>query len=100
MPGNEAMSYKNAELFKRLLRMLQHVYTSKAPYNNGFCTPSRPSMFIFPVFISRKKIRTTSAYIFETLFKKGVNSDVTISALGKLFFCISDYQSNLIRRQG
>lgn len=39
----------------------------------------------FFVFIFRKKIRTTSAYIFETLFKKGVNSDVTISALGKLF---------------
>jgi len=25
------MSYENAELLKRLLRMLQHVYTSKAP---------------------------------------------------------------------
>lgn len=30
----------------------------------------------------RKKIVTTSTYIYETLFKKGVNSDVTITALG------------------
>lgn len=32
----------------------------------------------------RKKIVATSTYIYETLFKKGVNSDVTISALGQL----------------
>ena len=38
------------------------------------------------VFFSRKKIQTTSVYIFETLFKKGVNSDVTISALGRPSF--------------
>lgn len=30
----------------------------------------------------RKKIVATSTYIYETLFMKGVNSDVTISALG------------------
>ena len=30
----------------------------------------------------RKKIVATSTYIYETLFKKGVNSDVTITALG------------------
>ena len=30
----------------------------------------------------RKKIVATSTYIYETLFKKGINSDVTITALG------------------
>ena len=30
----------------------------------------------------RKKIVATSTYIYETLFKRGVNSDITISALG------------------
>ena len=30
----------------------------------------------------RKKIQTTSTYIYETLFKKGANSDITITALG------------------
>ena len=30
----------------------------------------------------RKKIQTTSSYIYDTLFQKGVNSDVTITALG------------------
>ena len=30
----------------------------------------------------RKKIVATSTYIYETLFKKGINSDITITALG------------------
>lgn len=30
----------------------------------------------------RKKIQTTSTYIYETLYRKGANSDITISALG------------------
>lgn len=30
----------------------------------------------------RKKIVATSTYIYETLFQKGVDSDVTISSLG------------------
>jgi hypothetical protein len=30
----------------------------------------------------RKKIVTTSTYIYETLFRKGINSDITITALG------------------
>ena len=30
----------------------------------------------------RRKIVATSTYIYETLFKRGVNSDVTIIALG------------------
>ena len=30
----------------------------------------------------RKKIQTTSNYIYETLFKSGANSDIAISALG------------------
>lgn len=30
----------------------------------------------------RKKIVATSTYIYETLFKNGINSDITISALG------------------
>lgn len=32
----------------------------------------------------RKKIQTTSNYIYETLYKNGANSDITISALGML----------------
>ncbi len=30
----------------------------------------------------RKRILTTSDYIFETLYKQGADSDVTINALG------------------
>lgn len=30
----------------------------------------------------RKKIQTTSSYIYNTLFRQGVNSDITIHALG------------------
>ena len=30
----------------------------------------------------RRKIVATSTYIYDTLFKRGVNSDVTIMALG------------------
>jgi BTB/POZ domain-containing protein 13 len=37
-------------------------------------------LFSFP---QRKRIKTTSTYIFETLFENGTNSDVTIKALGK-----------------
>jgi hypothetical protein len=31
----------------------------------------------------RKRIQTTSSYIYDTLFMKGVNADVSIAALGE-----------------
>lgn len=31
----------------------------------------------------RKRIQTTSDYIFETLYNKGADSDITICALGE-----------------
>lgn len=40
----------------------------------------------------RKKIQTTSTYIYETLFKKGANSDITIVALGRLLSIVYQYQ--------
>jgi BTB/POZ domain-containing protein 13 len=49
----------------------------------------------------RKKIQATSSYIYDTLFQKGVNSDVTITALGKewklhrLYLCQSGYFSGM-----
>ncbi|XP_077999402.1 germ cell-less protein-like 1 [Glandiceps talaboti] len=49
----------------------------------------------------RKKLQTTSKYIFETLFINGQNSDVTISALGKnwnlhkVYLCQSGYFSSM-----
>jgi hypothetical protein len=33
--------------------------------------------------VPRKKIQTTSSYIYDTLFMKGVNADVSIAALGE-----------------
>ena len=38
---------------------------------------------VFVLFPCRKKIQTTSAYIYETFFKQGTHSDVVIKALGK-----------------
>lgn len=49
----------------------------------------------------RKQIQTTSTYIYETLFKRGVNSDITITALGKewklhkIYLCQSGYFSSM-----
>ena len=34
----------------------------------------------------RKRIRSTSDYIYETLFNQGADSDITIHALGTLDF--------------
>ena len=36
----------------------------------------------FALYCHRKRIQATSSYIYDTLFQKGVNSDVTITALG------------------
>ena len=45
-------------------------------------------MMWFDLILSyRKKMKTTSEYIYNTLFVNGENSDVTIKALGKSFFC-------------
>nr|XP_006819928.1 PREDICTED: germ cell-less protein-like 1-like [Saccoglossus kowalevskii] len=49
----------------------------------------------------RKKLHTTSKYIYETLFVSGQNSDVTIQALGKewhlhkVYLCQSGYFSSM-----
>ncbi|XP_070535046.1 germ cell-less protein-like 1 isoform X4 [Ptychodera flava] len=49
----------------------------------------------------RKKLQTTSKYIFETLFINGQNSDVTIRALGKdwalhkVYLCQSGYFASM-----
>jgi BTB/POZ domain-containing protein 13 len=49
----------------------------------------------------RKRIQTTSSYIYDTLFMKGVNADVSIAALGKewklhrLYLCQSGYFSGM-----
>ena len=37
----------------------------------------------FKNIFHRKKIKTTSAYIYETFFEQGTHSDVVIHALGK-----------------
>lgn len=40
------------------------------------------SFFSF-FFLSRKKLKSTSKYIYQTLFLNGENSDIRISALGQ-----------------
>ena len=40
-------------------------------------------------FEFRKKQRTTSDYIYHTLFVNGQDSDITLVALGKLTFFLS-----------
>lgn len=50
--------------------------------------------------ICRKKLRTAE-YIFQTLFKEGKNSDVTVLALGntfhlhKIYLCQSSYFASM-----
>ena len=50
---------------------------------------------------TRKKLKNTSRYIFETLFQNGQDSDVTISALGnswplhKVYLCQSPYFNSM-----
>ena len=36
----------------------------------------------------RKKIQCTSDYIYETLFNRGADSDITIHALGMYYCCL------------
>ncbi|XP_064404214.1 germ cell-less protein-like 1 isoform X2 [Halichondria panicea] len=49
----------------------------------------------------RKKIKSTSNYIYQTLFRDGINSDLTIRALGKewklhkVYLCQSGYFSSM-----
>lgn len=49
----------------------------------------------------KKKLRTTSKYIYQTLFVEGRNSDVKITALGqewrlhRIYLCQSDYFSSM-----
>ncbi|XP_022255891.1 germ cell-less protein-like 1 isoform X1 [Limulus polyphemus] len=49
----------------------------------------------------RRKLMTTSQYIYKTLFQEGLNSDVTIMALGrewklhKVYLCQSPYFSSM-----
>jgi len=46
---------------------------------------------------SRKRIKNTSKYIYETLFLNGTNHDVTITALGMLYVmhCDMPFTSHL-----
>ena len=52
-------------------------------------TPKKWAPIVVRIYINlhmthecRRKIQATSAYIYETLFKRGVNHDITICALG------------------
>ncbi|XP_065071830.1 germ cell-less protein-like 1 [Rhopilema esculentum] len=53
----------------------------------------------------RKRLRTTSEYIYNVLFLEGENSDVTISALGhewklhKVYLCQSGYFRGMLKGQ-
>lgn len=43
-------------------------------------------LFFFPfsfLHVNRKKLKSTSRYIYQTLFLKGENSDICICALGQ-----------------
>lgn len=50
---------------------------------------------------TRKKLKSTSRYIYETLFENGLDSDVTIKALGhswrlhKVYLCQSAYFNSM-----
>uniref|UniRef100_A0A8B9V3I2 BTB domain-containing protein n=1 Tax=Anas zonorhyncha TaxID=75864 RepID=A0A8B9V3I2_9AVES len=52
-------------------------------------------------FPSRKKLKSTSKYIYQTLFLNGENSDIKICALGeewnlhKIYLCQSGYFSSM-----
>jgi len=49
----------------------------------------------------KKKLKTTSQYIFDNLFKEGTDSDITVTALStswklhKLYLCQSAYFNSL-----
>lgn len=57
---------------------------------------SSRSMFL-SAFLSRKKLKSTSKYIYQTLFLNGENSDIKICALGeewnlhKIYLCQVSY---------
>lgn len=57
---------------------------------------SSRSMFL-SAFPSRKKLKSTSKYIYQTLFLNGENSDIKICALGeewnlhKIYLCQVSY---------
>ena len=52
---------------------------------------------------TRKKLKSTSRYIYETLFENGQDSDVTIQAMGrswklhKVYLCQSAYFNSMFR---